>query len=77
MARKKYKVLTYSDNHVVHEVKTSLNIFNTSYFRKAEQVANNCNTGGGFNGHTPGFFVQQMTYKYNEDLYDEVVILLV
>ena len=71
MARKKYKVLTYLDNHVVHEVKTSQNIFDTSYFKKAEQVAKNCSAGGGFNGHTPSFFARRMTYKYNEEFYDE------
>ena len=71
MARKKYKVLSYSGDHVVHEVKTSQNIFNSSHLKKAERVAKNCNAGGGFNGHTPGFFMCPIDYKYGEELYDE------
>ena len=67
MARKKYKVLTFSGDHVVHEVKTSQNIFNSSYLKKAEQIARNCNTGGGFDGYTPTFFVHKINYRYDEE----------
>lgn len=67
MARKKYRVDSYSNNHTVHEIKTSQNILHTSYLRIAERVAKNCNAGGGFNGYTPSFFIQRIDYKYDEE----------
>jgi hypothetical protein len=62
-----YKVINKSNVSDVLEIETNQIIKNNIPTQKAKELCRHLNFGGGFDGHTPAFFLENIT-PVNEEL---------
>ncbi len=60
MARKNYEILKNDGMYCIYERNTDQYISQHSNYEKAKSVVKSLNSGSGFNGDTPSFFVKEL-----------------